>query len=222
VVAVAGRLTPSGPADNVRRVFPPPSKPGDVEVRASDGERETVVEWLRGAAAEGRLTYEELADRVEIAHAARSRAELERVTADLPAARPAAAILAAPSRVTSVFGDITRAGAWVVPASSRWRATFGDIRIDLRGALVTEPEMTFDVRTAFGDIDLFVPEGVLVEVRARTVFGDVRQDAGGIAPAGAPRVVLVGGTVFGDVRVRAKRLRERVLAALSSGVGSGR
>ena len=31
-----------------------------------------------------------------------------------------------------------------------------------------------------------------------------------MAPAGAPTVVLVGGTVFGDVRVRARRLRERL------------
>jgi hypothetical protein len=53
--------------------------------RASDAEREAVAEHLRQAAAEGRLTTDELADRVERAYAAQTLAELEPLTADLPA-----------------------------------------------------------------------------------------------------------------------------------------
>lgn len=51
-----------------------------------------VVETLRQAAGEGRLTLEELDQRLEGAHAARTYAELEKLTDDLPAAllpRPA-------------------------------------------------------------------------------------------------------------------------------------
>jgi hypothetical protein len=54
---------------------------------------------------------------------------------------------------------------------------------------------------------LLVPEGVVVEVRSRTLLGDVRQEAGEVAAAGAPRVILTGGTVFGHVRVRAPAAR---------------
>jgi hypothetical protein len=46
------------------------------------------------------------------------------------------------------------------------------------------------------------------------VFGDVELEAGGAALPGVPLVVLAGRTVFGDVRVRAKRLRERLSARL--------
>ncbi|HEY3019492.1 MAG TPA: DUF1707 domain-containing protein [Solirubrobacteraceae bacterium] len=54
------------------------------EVLASDAEREAAVERLRTGAGEGRLEHEELERRVHAAYAARTRAELEAVTADLP------------------------------------------------------------------------------------------------------------------------------------------
>jgi predicted membrane protein len=75
--------------------------------------------------------------------------------------------------------------------------------------------VTIDAGTIFGAIELLVPEGVVVEVRSRALLGDIRQEAGGVAAAGAPRVILTGGTVFGDVRVRARRLRERITERLS-------
>ena len=58
--------------------------------RASDAEREAVAEKLRHAAAEGRLTTDELAERVERAYTAQTSADLEPLTADLPEPRPSA------------------------------------------------------------------------------------------------------------------------------------
>ena len=58
--------------------------------RASDAEREAVVERLRHAAAEGRLDTDELSERVERAYGAQTSADLEPLTADLPDPRPAA------------------------------------------------------------------------------------------------------------------------------------
>jgi hypothetical protein len=56
------------------------------EVRASDAEREAVVERLRVATVEGRLTLGELTERTEAASTATTRGELVPITADLPAA----------------------------------------------------------------------------------------------------------------------------------------
>jgi hypothetical protein len=53
-------------------------------MRASDAERERVVGRLRRAAAEGRLTVEELDERSERAYAARTREELAALLEDLP------------------------------------------------------------------------------------------------------------------------------------------
>jgi hypothetical protein len=60
--------------------------PEGPSVRASDAERETAVERLRVASVEGRLTLADLTERTEAAYSAVTRAELEAVTADLPAA----------------------------------------------------------------------------------------------------------------------------------------
>jgi hypothetical protein len=55
--------------------------------RASDAERDRVVDTLREHAAEGRLTVEELDERSAAALAARTRADLAGLTSDLPRAR---------------------------------------------------------------------------------------------------------------------------------------
>ena len=71
---------------------PEPEKP---ELRASDADREAVVERLEIAATEGRIDAEELEARVSAAYAARLGSELERLTADITPA-PAAFAAAPP------------------------------------------------------------------------------------------------------------------------------
>jgi Domain of unknown function (DUF1707)/2TM domain len=55
------------------------------DLRASDADRDRVAERLRAAAGEGRLTADELEERVERALSARTEAELEQLLSDLPA-----------------------------------------------------------------------------------------------------------------------------------------
>src|SRR5215469_7354618 len=54
-------------------------------VRASDAEREQTVAVLQRSFADGRLTQAELEERAGAAYAARTRAQLSDLTADLPA-----------------------------------------------------------------------------------------------------------------------------------------
>ncbi len=76
------------------------------DVRASDGERRQVIDRLATHFAEGRLTADELADRLDGAHRARTRADLARLESDLPelvaaaAPAPAPATLRRPGRPT--------------------------------------------------------------------------------------------------------------------------
>jgi hypothetical protein len=63
----------------------------ELELRAADADRERTAERLRAAAAEGRLSPDELEERLEVALAARTYAQLEAAVADLPAAEPPAA-----------------------------------------------------------------------------------------------------------------------------------
>lgn len=54
------------------------------EFRASDAEREAAVETLRQAMGEGRITMAEFDERVQAAYAAKTRGDLDVLTADLP------------------------------------------------------------------------------------------------------------------------------------------
>ena len=74
---------------------PPPDAS---QMRAADTDRDRAAELLRAAAAEGRITFEELDERVSQAYAAKTFADLQAITHDLPgpgitppapAARPA-------------------------------------------------------------------------------------------------------------------------------------
>jgi hypothetical protein len=177
------------------------------DVRASDAERDVAVEQLRVAAAEGRLTFEELADRIEAASNAVTRGELVPLTADLPVASPTRSNY---SPVIRTFGDIKRKGAWVVPAESHFRSFFGAVILDLREATITTREVHIDAHTPFGNIVLLVPEGVDVEVRANALIGKLKQEQTAAAH-GAPRIVLTGGTWFGDVKILHRRMWEKFL-----------
>src|SRR5258708_25331568 len=56
----------------------------DRPIRASDGERESVVDVLRDAYTDGRLTLEEFEERTSAAYASKTWADLRELTADLP------------------------------------------------------------------------------------------------------------------------------------------
>ena len=57
---------------------------GDPKVRASDADRERIVEQLRRHAAEGRLTMDEFEERMSAAYEARTYGALAELTRDLP------------------------------------------------------------------------------------------------------------------------------------------
>jgi Cell wall-active antibiotics response 4TMS YvqF len=112
------------------------------------------------------------------------------------------------------LGTIRRSGAWLVPADSRYRSWFGHIQLDLRQARIGATDMRIHARTLFGVIDLLVPEGVEVEIRARSRMGRIRQEHSAPAAFGAPRIVLTGGSTFGEIRVRHRRLWENLVRRL--------
>ena len=87
--------------------------------RASDAEREAVVERLRSHAVAGRLDTEELATRAEDTDRARTVGELADVLRDLPGGREVVATNAGARRSTwhlPAFGTVCGAGTTVVVA----------------------------------------------------------------------------------------------------------
>ncbi|MFY1668402.1 DUF1707 SHOCT-like domain-containing protein [Plantactinospora sp. WMMB334] len=188
-----------------------PSDDAD-RLRVSDREREQVVELLGTAAAEGRLTLDEYADRATAAYAATTRGELARLTDDLPT-DPAPAPLPArrsgatelepaPERLVAIFGNESRKGRWPVPARLEAQSVFGDCHIELQDAQLSQPVISIDATAIFGSVTIFVPEGVEVRLTGTAIFGSKESKLRGTAPPGAPVLEVRSRVVFGSVTVR--------------------
>jgi len=95
----------------------------DRSLRVSDAERDEVATLLRDAAAEGRLTPDELDERVEKALSARTGADLDPLLADLPRKRA----LPAPPRGQTLRNLSLAAGAVLLIAAMVIAAGVGHI-----------------------------------------------------------------------------------------------
>ena len=96
-----------------------------VELRASHADRDRVVDVLRVAAGDGRLTAEELDERLEAALSARTLGELAGLTADLPA--DAAGEVKDVVRIEQQGGSAVRGDGWAVPRRLEVESSWGDV-----------------------------------------------------------------------------------------------
>jgi len=190
--------------------------------RASDAEREAVVARLRDAAAEGRLTVEELAQRIDAAYDARTRAELEPLTADLPAPAPGATpapvaapgpappARTAPKLLLGIMGGGDHKGRWRIASRATVVNVMGGADLDLRDALIDANETVITVVSVMGGSDIIVPEGVEVELGGFALMGgnDLRLEGGRPAP-GAPVVRVRAWSLMGGTDVRTPREKRR-------------
>ncbi len=158
---------------------------------------------LSEAAADGRLSLAEHAERSEQALTARTLRDLTRLTSDLtlPSGQP---IKLYPRRaVTAMFARERREGRWVVPETFPVTAMFGDVVLDLREAILASPRITVYATAVAGQIRLILPPGVAVEMVGRSFLGvrSVRGTATGAGPGERVGVVIevrtltVGGMV---------------------------
>ncbi|MFC4531159.1 DUF1707 SHOCT-like domain-containing protein [Sphaerisporangium dianthi] len=136
-------------------------------LRASDADREAVSERLRIAAGEGRITLDELDERLERTYAAKTYAELDALIDDLPR-MPVGTALAASSDEPLVLrtgaGSITQAGQWTVPRRIVGECTWGNLKIDFTGATCPHREVQLNLTCGAGTITVIVPRGWAVVI----------------------------------------------------------
>jgi hypothetical protein len=175
--------------------------PADVPpagMRASDADRDRVVDVLRAAAADGRLTPEEFSQRAAAAWSARTFGELVMLTADL--AERARDVI----RMGQHGGSVRRAGRWVVPRRLELRASWCDVMLDFTGAVIRHDTLRIDLNMRGGSLILMARPGMVVTAGALAVrAGDV--DISPSAEPGVPvtlRVQLAGRMRYGWVEAR--------------------
>ena len=160
-----------------------------------------MVALLTDAAADGRLTLGEHAERAEQAYAARTLGQLAVLTTDLAAPSAQPIRLDGHRSVAAIFGRDRRDGRWVVPASFPVTAIFGDVVLDLREALLQSRRVIVFATVIAGHVELIVPDGVAVEMVGRTfmsrksIRGGKPSVAGPDRPVIEVRLLALGGTV---------------------------
>ena len=137
-------------------------------LRASHEDRDRVAELLRIAAGEGRLTAEELDERLEKALTARTYGELEALGRDLSAAPGRFAGPAAPKpkeviRIYRTSGWAKQEGRWLVPQRIEVRVNSGHVKLDFTEAVITQPLLRIDAKVGSGGLKLLTKPGIVVD-----------------------------------------------------------
>jgi hypothetical protein len=192
----------------------PASWPNDLAAqRAADADREAIAERLRIAAGEGRIELWELDERLGQAFRAKTYGELATLVEDLPAELPFTSL---PGLVTepetlvlrTTTPNIRQEGPWMVPRRITAESTTGWITIDFTAASCAYREVTVEVITKTGWIQLILPDGWGARVSPLSTYtGHISNRAAETADPGAPTVTVTGHPLFGYIKIRQRRRR---------------
>ncbi|MEU1134745.1 DUF1707 domain-containing protein [Streptomyces sp. NPDC005900] len=203
----------------------PAEEPGSL--RASDADRDRTADILREALAEGRLTADEHADRVEGVYRAKTMAELQPLVRDLPAAQDSAAHPRTPSGPTpgpvpsrpspgaippvadenlvAVLSGSVRKGRWRVARRTHAYAVFGSVEIDLSEAIFEQRQVVIKAIAIFGSVEIRLPENVSLRGSGTGVLGSFEVDTLDSPDQDAPVVFVDGMAILGSIEARPKR-----------------
>lgn len=200
----------------------PQPEPG--RLRASDADRNLVADLLTAAYSEGRITRDELDDRLATTMAAKTFDDLTPITADLvPGSMQGRSIgaITTPAGASidrthpsdevdstiAVFAGTERRGPWRARRRISNLTLFGGTRLDFSEATFEADVCEVNILCLFGGVELDIPDGVAVRNEAVAIFGGT--DVKHIAPPqpGAPTIVIKGFVAFGGVDAHGKRRR---------------
>jgi hypothetical protein len=142
-------------------------------MRASDADRDRVIDVLRGAMGDGRLTADEFEERMEAALASRTLGELAALTADLVPGpgQPDAVMEQAEDviRIDQRGGLFQRTGRWIVPRRLELRSSWCDVKLDFTEAVIVADTLLIDMNVRGGSLILMVGPGIMVDADALAV-----------------------------------------------------
>ncbi len=196
-------------------------------MRISDADRDRAASVLSGAMAEGRLTADEHAERLDAIYASRTHAEIVPLVSDLPGAttalRAPGSELAAesaglaprragrPARMVAVFSNVSRRGLWRVPAAIAAVSVFGHTELDLRDAVLPGKEVRIRATCVLGDVRITVPPEMHVIDNGWALMGgrEFPPDSPESASHDAPVLRVTGVSILGLATVRRERRQQR-------------
>ncbi|MFF5245320.1 DUF1707 domain-containing protein [Streptosporangium sp. NPDC000095] len=187
----------------------------DGRLRASHSDRDAVIERLRVATGEGRLSLEELEERIERTQAARTYDDLRAITADLPRDDAGLAMLGAGGaggvgsgvlELQTKYGAVQQKDYWVVPARIVASCGSGSVKIDFTGAVCSHREVLLEATCGMGNILVIVPRGWTVRIDSLTTnMGTITNKATEPGHPDAPVLRVTGKVGLGTLKIKYPR-----------------
>ena len=169
----------------------------------TDQQQEAAVARLTEHIGAGHLTLAEFDERARASYRAGSAAELARVTADLPAPDAPQPARPTPRRwLVSLFGGADITGQCRLGPRLNSITVMGGNDLDLRHAVLDGGELTITAIAVMGGQDIYLPEGVEVQVDGFALFGGNDQHGGGAPPRpGAPVIRIRAVSIMGGIDI---------------------
>ncbi|MFK4691161.1 hypothetical protein RKD22_004096 [Streptomyces pristinaespiralis] len=173
----------------------------DMSPRISDDDRDTAIERLQEAYAEGLVTRDEMDERLQAALTARTQGDLVPVLASLPDKATGAAVA-----IEARGGRIRRGGGWRVPRVFRIESEFGQVELDLSRAVIDHPVIDIELRLRYGRARIVLPRDATVDYEGlgaewkQPVYKAPRR--GG---TGGPHIRITGAMEYGRLKIRHRR-----------------
>jgi Cell wall-active antibiotics response 4TMS YvqF len=117
-----------------------------------------------------------------------------------------------PSRgIVSIFSENRKEGRWLVPKHLRVLSVFGNVKVDLREAVLESMETVIEAIAVFAEIQIIVPLDFIVECDGEAFMGsftvsETKRRGKNIVPRrpGGPIVRVTGSAYAGSVSVRVR------------------
>jgi len=165
---------------------------------------------------------DELERRLDLAHSARSVAELDALVADLaPATASTALVLAQPMAIDDparadtkklrvVMSSVERQGRWSVPRTMNLRVWWGNAELDFREASLGPGVTTIRVGVFMGNVEVVLPPNLAIDVDVSSFAGSVaeRHRVPPDADPSRPVIRIIGSVRFGNLEITTRLPRE--------------
>ncbi|MGI5350385.1 DUF1707 SHOCT-like domain-containing protein [Streptomyces sp. CA-250714] len=167
----------------------------------SEDDRETAVQRLREAYAEGHISHEEMDGRLDQVLTAKTRSELKSALGSLPEEDAGTT-----STIAAAGGRIRRRGAWRVPRILKVESAYGSVHLDLSRAVIEHPVVDIELQLGTGSGKITVPRDAIVDAEAlHTGWKDTLYKARQPSRPGGPRIRISGTMGFGRLKIRHAR-----------------
>ncbi|HEY0986249.1 MAG TPA: LiaF domain-containing protein [Kofleriaceae bacterium] len=176
--------------------------------------REQVIARLSEGYAQDVFDVDELERRLDLAHGARSVAELDALVADISTSPSTALVVAGPTaiddptrpvtkKVRVILSSVERRGRWSVPRELDLRVLWGNAELDFRDASIGPGVTTIHVRVFMGNFEVVLPPNLGIDVDVSSFAGTVteRHRVPPDADPARPLIRIVGTVRFGNLEV---------------------